>query len=170
MSHPANTIPRMPFYIALIASIGLHAALIIGPAWFATTPRPAAQPRIEARLLPVEDVTEFAESVSTEALAQDPVAAPPSAPRHMKGESLRRAQASLSRHLYYPPEAVAQGMEGEVILLLTLTEASQLVSVEIARSSGHPLLDRAALDAARRLGRLPGSRRQMLFPVSFRLQ
>jgi len=170
MSHPANTIPRMPFYIALVASIGLHAALIIGPAWLATTPRPAAQPRIEARLLPFEDVTEFAESVSTEALAPDPVAAPPSAPTQMKGESLRRAQASLSRHLYYPPEAVAQGMEGEVILLLALTDAGQLVSVEIARSSGYALLDQAALDAARRLGRLPGSRRQMLFPVSFRLQ
>ncbi len=170
MSHPANTIPRMPFYIALIASIGLHAALIIGSAWFATTPKPTAQARIEARLLPMEDVTEIAEHVSTEALAPDPVAAPPSAPRQMKGETLRRAQASLSRHLYYPPEAVAKGLEGEVILLLTLTEAGQLVAVELARSSGHALLDQAALDAARRLGQLPGTRRQMLFPVSFRLQ
>lgn len=88
----------------------------------------------------------------------------------MQGESLRRAQASLNRHLYYPPEAVAQGMEGEVILLLTLDETGQLAAVDIARSSGHVLLDQAALDAARRIGRLPGSRRQMLFPVSFRLK
>jgi TonB family protein len=45
-----------------------------------------------------------------------------------------------------------------------------LPTVEIARGSGHALLDQAALDAARRIGSLPGTKRQMLFPVSFRLQ
>ncbi len=160
----------MPLYIALIASIGLHAALIIGPAWFTLAPKPPAPQRIEARLLPVEGAAEMAESVSTEALTPDPVVAPLPAPKQKQGESLRRAQASLSRHLYYPPEAVAKGMEGEAILLLTLTEAGQLLTVEIARSSGHALLDQAALDAARRIGRLPGGQRQMLFPVSFHLQ
>ncbi len=160
----------MPFYIALIASIGLHAALIIGPAWFTLAPKPPAPQRIEARLLPVEGAAEMAESVSTEALTPDPVVAPLPAPKQKQGESLRRAQASLSRHLYYPPEAVAKGMEGEAILLLTLTEAGQLLTVEIARSSGHALLDQAALDAARRIGRLPRGQRQMLFPVSFHLQ
>jgi protein TonB len=160
----------MPFYIALIASIGLHAALIIGPAWLALAPEPPAPQRIEARLLPVEDAVEMAESVSTEPLTPDPVTAPLTAPKQMQGESLRRAQANLSRHLYYPPEAVAKGMEGEAILLLTLTQTGQLLTIEIARSSGHALLDQAALDAARRIGRLPGGQRQMLFPVSFRLQ
>lgn len=160
----------MPLYIALIASIGLHAALIIGPVWLTASPKPTAPQRIEARLLPVEAAADMAESVSTEPPMRDPVATPLDAPGQMQGESLRRAQASLSRHLYYPPEAVAQGMEGEVILLLTLAETGQLMSVEIARSSGHALLDQAALDATRRIGRLPGSRRQMLFPVSFRLQ
>jgi hypothetical protein len=32
------------------------------------------------------------------------------------------------------------------------------------------VLDQAALDAARRIGTLPGNPRQTLFPVSFRLQ
>jgi protein TonB len=82
---------------------------------------------------------------------------------------LRRAQAAVSRHLYYPPEAVAKGLEGEVILLLTLSTSGQLTGVEIARSSGHALLDQAALDAARRIGGLPGSKRQLLFPIRFRL-
>lgn len=160
----------MPFYIALIASISLHTALIIGPAWFTPSPKPTVQQRIDARLLPVDDAADMAESVSTESLAPDSIVAPLAAPKQIQGESLRRAQASLSRHLYYPPEAVAQGMEGETILLLTLTETGQLVTVEIARSSGHALLDQAALDAARRIGRLSGGQRQMLFPVSFRLQ
>ena len=70
----------------------------------------------------------------------------------------------------YPPEAVARGIEGEVILLLNLSDNGELVSASIARSSGHPLLDQAALDAARHIGALPGNPRQTLFPVSFRLR
>ena len=91
-------------------------------------------------------------------------------PRVLKGQSLRRAQTALAEHLFYPPQAVAQGLEGDVILLLTLSENGQLVSASIARGSGHALLDQAALDAARRLGALPGNPRQTLFPVRFSLQ
>jgi protein TonB len=94
----------------------------------------------------------------------------PPKPGTLRGASLRRAEAALTRHLFYPPEAVARGIEGEVILLLTLTDSGQLAGVDIARGSGHALLDQAALDAARRIGSLPGTKRQMLFPVSFRLQ
>jgi protein TonB len=65
---------------------------------------------------------------------------------------------------------VAQGLEGDVILLLNLSDNGQLVSASIARSSGHAILDQAALDAARHIGALPGNPRQTLFPVSFRLQ
>ena len=57
-----------------------------------------------------------------------------------------------------------------MILLLSLTESGQLVSATIARSSGHPILDQAAIDAARHIGALPGNPRQTLFPVNFRLQ
>ncbi len=57
-----------------------------------------------------------------------------------------------------------------MILLLSLAENGQLISASIARSSGHALLDQAALDAARNIGVLPGNPRQTLFPVSFRLQ
>ena len=88
----------------------------------------------------------------------------------MQGASLHRAQAALSKHLFYPPQAVTEGLEGEVILLLSLSENGQLVSAAVARSSGHAILDQAALDAARHIGALPGNPRQTLFPVSFRLQ
>lgn len=164
----------MRLYAAIFSSLCLHAALILGPAWFATRPAPAPQPKIEARLLMPEEALTTAENVSTVATPQDapivaPIVAPPK-PQVLKGASLRQAQAALTRHLYYPADAVARGLEGEVILLLTMTDSGQLGSVEIARSSGHALLDQAAQDAARRLGSLPGSKRQMLFPVSFRLQ
>jgi protein TonB len=90
-------------------------------------------------------------------------------PQRLEGGSLRRAQAALSQHLFYPPDAIARGLEGDVILLLTLAPNGQLASAEIARSSGHALLDQAALDAARHIGMLPGNPRQTLFPVKFRL-
>jgi protein TonB len=161
----------MPVHLALLLSFALHATLIIGPIWLATKPPPLPPPGIEARLLPRPVPEEMAEAVSTEASSTDTI--PPrldARPRSLKGASLRRAQAALSKHLFYPPQAVAMGLEGEVILLLALTESGQLVSAAVARSSGHALLDQAALDAARNIGALPGNPRQTLFPVSFRLQ
>jgi protein TonB len=161
----------MQLSLALLLSIVLHAALIVAPTWLAAKQRPTPAASIEARLLPPERPAAMAEAVSTEATAE--ALSPPSipAPPHvLNGQPLRRAQTALSEHLFYPPEAVAQGLEGDVILLLTLSENGQLISASIARGSGHALLDQAALDAARRIGALPGNPRQTLFPVKFSLQ
>ncbi len=160
----------MPLFAALMLSLMLHATLILGPAWLAAQPRPAPQPRIEARLLVPDEPLTAAETVSTTAASTRLAPERPLPPRPLLGESLRRAEVALTRHLFYPPEAVSRGLEGEVVLLLTLTDSGQLALVEIARSSGHAVLDQAALDAARRIGSLPGNKRQMLFPVRFRLQ
>ncbi len=161
----------MPLHLALLLSLAVHAALIVAPTLLAANQRPSPAPNIEARLLPPPAPDALAEAVSTEASSAD--AAPeqrPAPPRNLQGAALRRARAALSKHLFYPPQAVAMGLEGEVILLLSLTESGQLVSAAVARSSGHALLDQAALDAARNIGALPGNPRQTLFPVSFRLQ
>ena len=162
----------MPIHLALLLSLSLHAALIVAPTWLASQRRPLPTPGIEARLMPLPAPVVIAEAVSTEANRSASAIPRPLAatPRSLQGSSLRRAQAALSEHLFYPPEAVARGLEGEVILLLTLSESGQLASAAIARSSGHALLDQAALDAARQIGALPGNPRQTLFPVSFRLQ
>lgn len=159
----------MRLYLALLSSLALHATLIVAPAWLAVRQRPPPAPRIEARLIPPPPPAAMAEAVSTEATS---AAAPQRVrpPTTLRGSSLRRAQSALSEHLFYPPEAVARGLEGDVVLLLNLADNGQLVSAAIARSSGHALLDQAALDAARRIGALPGNPRQTLFPVSFRLQ
>jgi protein TonB len=170
--HASKIVP-MPLYFALLLSLTLHAALIVGPTWLTAKPRPSAAPSIEARLVLVPAPQAIADAVSTEASSVDSAATspPPAAsPRPMQGSSLRRAQAALSEHLFYPPEAVARGLEGEVVLLLILADGGKVVSASIARSSGHALLDQAALDAARHIGTLPGNPRQTLFPVSFRLQ
>ncbi len=158
----------MPLHLALLLSLSLHLALILAPAWPSIAPR-TRQPRIEVSLPRPEHAVSPADNVATEPGEAESTTRAPVPPQKMAGTQLRQAQAALSRHLYYPPDAVAKGLEGEVILLLTLSTSGQLTSVEIARSSGHALLDQAALDAARRIGGLSGSRRQLLFPVNFRL-
>lgn len=155
----------------MLLSLALHAALIAAPNWLAPTPPPSPLARVDARLIPPNPAETPAEAVSSEPIESAKILPPPvSPPRKLQGQALRSAQTSLSEHLYYPPAAVANGIEGEVILLLALAENGQLVTASIARSSGHAILDQAALDAVRKIGALPGSPRQSLFPVRFRLE
>ena len=113
----------MRLHTALSTSICLHALIILGPAWFATRPPATPQARIEARLLPPEELATTADSLSTTAMPSDATMALPPKPGTLRGASLRRAEAALTRHLFYPPEAVARGIEGEVILLPTMTHS-----------------------------------------------
>jgi len=85
---------------------------------------------------------------------------------------LAEARSRLSSTLFYPPEAVARGLEGEAILLLELGDDGRIVGASLAASSGHRILDEAALAAARRLGSLgpAAAGRTVLFPVRFRLE
>lgn len=49
----------------------------------------------------------------------------------------------------YPRLARHQGLEGIVELLATVSPAGEILALEVTRSSGHEILDRAALDAVR---------------------
>lgn len=162
----------MQLFFALLLSVALHSGLILGPHWIKAKPRPLPPQNIEVRLAPAAMPTAMADATSTEASPADAaiperLAAPP---RRLQGAALHRAQAALSEHLFYPPEAIARGLEGDVLLLLSLSDSGRIVSASIARGSGHAMLDQAALDAALNIGALPGNTRQTLFPVSFRLQ
>ena len=163
----------MPLHFAVLLSLALHAALVFVPNWLVTKQPTFKAAQLEAQLVTPAKPAAIVEAVSTEADSADATATPLPAetrPRTLRPEALRRAETALSKHLFYPPEAVARGLEGEVILLLNLSDSGQLISASIARSSGHTILDQAALDAARNLGALPGNSRQTLFPVNFRLQ
>lgn len=86
-------------------------------------------------------------------------------------QAIKAVQQKISEHLFYPPQAIAQGIEGDVWLILTLGEDGQIEDINIATSSGHALLDNAAIKAAYTLGRQTGApSRELVVPVLFRLE
>ena len=111
-------------------------------------------------------LSEVADAVAKPSMARAlrPVA------RH-QADAVQWTQRKLSHHMYYPPEAIDQGLEGEVRLLLRLNDEGRLLSVSVAASSGFPILDQAALAAARAMGQIPEvGVKELLLPVVFRLQ
>ncbi len=76
-------------------------------------------------------------------------------PRRWQEEVRKQFRKQDERGLFYPAEAIARGLEGEVLVLLILDEAGHAVAARVEQGSGHPLLDNAALRAARALRSLP---------------
>jgi periplasmic protein TonB len=173
--------PTRRFQLALAASLALHLALLglgLPPGKVSPRETPAM---LSARLLPPATVRP-AEPLLKDTLAEAeaPRAAPaPPQPRPADAKSRRAAprtpeaaaQRKLSEVLFYPPEAVARGLEGEVRLLLTLDGNGTIRDAQVAAGSGHPLLDDAAVRAAFAMGSLPeAGAREVILPVVFRLR
>lgn len=76
----------------------------------------------------------------------------------------------------YPPEAYLRGIEGRVLLRLFISETGRVERVEMLVSSGHEILDRAAVEAVRRWRGTPAYRAGVAvptveqLPVLFRLR
>jgi len=105
------------------------------------------------------------------ALPQTPPPSPGAVPERLEGEAARRAAEQLARPLPYPPEAIERGLQGEALVLIFLDGAGNAIAARLESSSGHDILDEAALRAARRLRALPASApREALLPVRFRLR
>jgi protein TonB len=72
---------------------------------------------------------------------------------------------------FYPQEAIARGLEGEVLVLIIIDESGRVTAARIEEGSGHHILDDAALRAVRSLRSLPADApREGLLPVRFRLR
>lgn len=159
----------MRLFFACLVSLGIHLVLLCAPAWpsFVRATRTPLQVTLQKQAAATSTMTDLATRTAPDSRPQPPHQA---APQKLSGKSLHRAQAVLSKHLFYPQSAVAQGLQGDVVLLLALDSKGGIQAIEIAKSSGHALLDQAAIDAARHIGALPGNPHQTLLPVSFRLQ
>lgn len=72
---------------------------------------------------------------------------------------------------FYPAEAIAQGLQGQVDVLLIIDETGKVAAARVEQGSGHAILDEAALRAVRSLQSLPADApRQVVLPVRFRLR
>ena len=75
----------------------------------------------------------------------------------------------------YPPRAVRGGIEGRVLLTVEVLPSGEVADVGVEETSGHPILDRAALEAVRRWRFMPALRlgvpvrARVLVPVAFSL-
>lgn len=86
-------------------------------------------------------------------------------------------QQELAKHFEYPWIARKRGWQGQVTLSLQIRENGDLTDWAVSQTSGHKVLDRSALDCARRIDRLPEATRwldgrslQLLIPVQYRLR
>jgi len=179
--------PSRRLSLALAASLLLHALALIGglpdkarrppPMLQATLRMPSTPP------VPVEPLLKNTLAPET-ATAPEPPPPPPPLPEPRAARAkpaakpppaakrqVELAQRKLNEHIYYPPQAIEHGLEGEVRLLLILAADGRIEDVQLAASSGHALLDNAAIRAAFAMGSLPGLRsRELILPVIFRLQ
>jgi protein TonB len=183
-----HNIALMPARLALafVLSVTLHAALLFAGADRRNVPPPTPPPlAARLRLPPAPPAENLLKNTliraETPPAAKPPPPPPPPpnaadkatpkpAPKPAPAE-VRAAQKKLAEHQYYPPEAIAAGLEGEVRVLILLEPDGQIGDVQLAAGSGHHVLDQAALRAAWAMGSLPGlSRRELILPVVFRLR
>jgi protein TonB len=99
------------------------------------------------------------------------VARPADTPQRLSGAAALKAAEQLARDLPYPAEAIERGWQGEALVLLFLDQSGDAIAARLEASSGHAILDEAAVRAARQLRALPDSApREALLPVRFRLR
>jgi protein TonB len=155
---------------ALLISALLHLALVMGRApTLSLSDPPTPRARFTLRISPQAE-PDLVSSVSTQAvLRTEPSATTPPVRSDTARRSQTLAQHQLTRHLYYPEAAVRAGLEGETILLLEISSQGTVTRIQIARTSGHAILDTAAQEAAAKLAGLPRGNGSLLLPVEFRL-
>ena len=173
---------------ALVISVVLHAALIAAPAWRgeaplqapltvwlrealaaqeSQAPAPPRAPALPKLRLPVKTAPDAGLATP----AAERVARQASSLQRFSGEAAHSAGEQMGRTLLYPAEAIERGLQGEALVLLFLDESGDAIAARLEASSGHPLLDQAAVRAARTLRALPASAaREALLPVRFRLR
>lgn len=90
-----------------------------------------------------------------------PAPAPQSSPgpdlRAMARGYLRDLTRVLHGRRDYPRAALQQRLQGTVLLSITIDPSGHIVDVAVKRSSGHALLDRAAIASVRRTRSLPAA-------------
>jgi protein TonB len=177
---------------AFTLSLTLHAVSMLLPSpWVKPSVQELARSVLTAHLLappePAPPPKPAAEEPAVKTKVEEPMKAelakprPPPRPKErpvekkkpepLAGQQLDDALAQLADKLLYPPEAIRRGLEGEAVLVLDIAEGGRIAHASVVTTSGHPVLDQAALRAVKQVGALSPmlAGRSILLPVRFRL-
>ncbi len=186
---------RQTLWPALGLSLLLHSLPFVSISWPTPTEPPDPPPALQAKLTPPAAALPLS-LVEPEKPIQRPAPVPPETPKQHLSPAVsplkKAANPSVDRKagaktwseairqqfsqqhaqgLFYPEAARRQGIEGQVLVLLLVDASGAVAAARVEESSGHPMLDEAALRAVRQLRSLPADTpREMLLPVSFRLR
>ncbi|MDR2365375.1 MAG: TonB family protein [Zoogloeaceae bacterium] len=176
-----------PLLLALACSLALHAALLTATPWPVAAKKPAPPQALSARLaektptatLPPQPELALPPRIKPPPAARKKPIAPdsaespglaadaPAAALAVLTDSARRQLRELD---FYPLEAIRNGLEGEALVRIFLDENGNVIAARLEISSGQPILDAAAVNAARRLKSLSrDGLDSALLPVRFRL-
>lgn len=170
-------------FLAIVCSLLLHALPFLPELISAPENKSTAQ-AMTASLRPPPAMSspppgQVPLSLPKQALKETPTAKPAARPEKAPAPSARTWTQAVRQHLktlqdkglFYPEEARRQGIEGEALVLLLIDPDGNVLAARIEHSSGHKLLDEAALGAVRSLRSLPADAPQeSLLPVRFRLR
>jgi len=165
VSWPLNALLKPPVPVPVV----MLEAILLEPPVAAEVPEPEEEPEISE---PEPHPLEAPKAVDPP--VPPPLAVPPAPtiqpkPPEPQAKLVNPATAEKIKQEYYPREAIARGLEGDVVVLLILKPSGAVTGAMVATSSGHAILDEAALAAAMRITRLPAGLSQLLLPVQFRL-
>jgi periplasmic protein TonB len=153
--------------------------LALAPSLSTAKPPPAITPTVESPPLVTTDETPAvtADSVGSPVRKTVDTAEASTAIREATRVQIRALiLTDLARRFTYPPLAQRRGWQGEVLVSVTVAPTGTLNHVRVTQSSGYDILDRAAVNTIRNVGRLTDARSwlrgqsfELLLPVVYRL-
>jgi TonB family protein len=157
---------RIAPLVALIASTAIHAGVLLYVPGSLTSQRAAAPDGTNPGVVIVAHLKNTLDSSTQDRKQEAPSGTTGRAPN---ASGLAHKPRIDNPQRFYPAAAIARGIEGETILMLKYNADGTLRDARIARSSGHAILDQAALRAVRATPRITDGPRDVLFPVTFAL-
>ena len=163
-----------PLIIALTLSLVLHGSLLFTSAFrISPAPRPTAllaslrlPPDLAKIPEPLPDADTLLKNTLEDESPEKPATMPPPPPKEKSRtpapsaipdkREMEAVSKKLSEYVFYPEQARQLGLEGTVTLFVELSDDGRVEDVRVVASSGHPILDNAAIKGFYAVGRLPG--------------
>ena len=89
--------------------------------------------------------------------------------KQLRGDYMRALVPRLDKSYYYPAMAKRLGLEDRVLVAIWVDARGEIIDIKVHKSRGHAILDEAAVDALRRLDRLPEPPAQLVESGSLKI-